>query len=365
MRILLVSGSLPPMRCGVGDYAAHLAGVLAADGDDVALLTSRGADEGTVGPSVRRFAIMEGWKLRELAKLWRVFREWRPDVVHVQYPTQGYQGGWLPNLIPLLSWIWSAKAVRTWHEGCFRRDSPPFVLQALAPGPFVVVRPDFEARIPRVLRPLLRGREGGLVIGASVIERSRASAPELEAIRASLLNGRRRLIAFFGFLYPFKGAEQLFSIANPETDAIVFVGEESVAPDYAKSLRDIAARAEWRGAVSFLGFLDPPATADVLAAADAAVLPFREGGGIWNSSIHAAAMQGTPVVTTSTERQGLDRERGVYYAAPDDLEDLREGLAAVSSMPRPDPPGEDDWHRIAREHRAIYRGEFGVYRGQR
>jgi hypothetical protein len=48
MRILLISGSLPPMRCGVGDYTASLATALGrCDDTAVAVLTDTAANPGT------------------------------------------------------------------------------------------------------------------------------------------------------------------------------------------------------------------------------------------------------------------------------------------------------------------------------
>ena len=80
----------------------------------------------------------------------------------------------------------------------------------------------------------------------------------------------------------------------------------------------------------------------MLAAADAVVLPFRSGGGSWNSSIKAAAVQGTFVLTTSTERHGLDPDGNVYYARPSDAKDLMEALrrhlGRRSACSRPSPP---------------------------
>ena len=45
MRVMLITGSFPPMHCGVGDYTCKLAAALAERADlCVTVLTSRGAE---------------------------------------------------------------------------------------------------------------------------------------------------------------------------------------------------------------------------------------------------------------------------------------------------------------------------------
>ena len=94
----------------------------------------------------------------------------------------------------------------------------------------------------------------------------------------------------------------------------------------------------------------------MLAAADAVVLPFRSGGGSWNRSIAAAALQGTFVLTTSSERHRLDPTENVYYARQGTPENLRMGSGGISvagARPPPVPP-IPTWTGIAEQHLAIY-----------
>src|ERR1700722_2066745 len=117
MRILLVSGSLPPMLCGVGDYTYQLATELGARGDlQVAVLTSRAARNAEPRGNFQLFAVVERWRLSELGRIFRILKEWRPDIVHVQTPTQGYGSSWVPRILPLLCRLAGLRVVQTWHE---------------------------------------------------------------------------------------------------------------------------------------------------------------------------------------------------------------------------------------------------------
>ena len=100
MRILLVSGSYPPHRCGVGDYVYQLAKTLSENKTlEIAVLTSviRNVN---INRNVKVFNCMTSWKIRDLFQALSVVRQFKPDIVHIQYPTQGYNGR-LPKYLPL------------------------------------------------------------------------------------------------------------------------------------------------------------------------------------------------------------------------------------------------------------------------
>src|SRR5262249_4112863 len=83
LRILLVTGSYPPMRCGVGDYTAMLAEAIGRQpGAEVAVLTSAAASAAPIGHHHRVLNVVPSWNLSGLAPAWRAAQEWSPDIVH-------------------------------------------------------------------------------------------------------------------------------------------------------------------------------------------------------------------------------------------------------------------------------------------
>jgi glycosyltransferase involved in cell wall biosynthesis len=345
------------MRCGVGDYTLRLAGALAAlPATTVGVLTSDGADvAGPARNAIEVLPVMQTWRLSGLPALLRAIRRWRPDVVHMQYPTQGYDGRLLPSLVPLLSWLCGAHPVRTWHEVHIWKATVDFLLQALPPGRFVVVRPNFVAQLPSFLATLIRSRSVSFIPSASIMPPSALGPAERQALRAHYLGDKSRLIVFFGFLYRFKGVEQLFDIADPATDRLIIAGEAGVDVAYMDQLKVRADEDDWRGSVTFTGFLDQAEISDLLAVADAVVLPFTRGGGVWNTSAHAAVRQGTPVITTSTETQEAGEAEGISFAAPGDIKAMRAALAAVPEWQVERAPAHDDpWREIADRHLGVY-----------
>lgn len=359
IRVLLVSGSAPPAPCGVGDYTHKLAQSLGAIGDiETAILTSKSVPVGAAANDVPIFPLVSDWKLSKIAQIARFIKEWGPDIVHVQYPTQGYGHGVLPSLIPLLARILGTKTVQTWHEGFRRRDALKLFFHLSAGSRQIVVRPNYIDLVHPSFRWAVRHAKPLFIPNASAIPRARCSQEELASAKRDLLQGQRRLIVFFGFLYPAKGVELLFEIADPATDHLVIAGPSEKDSLYLENLKLLAAGPKWKDRVTFMGFVSPERAALVLAAADAVILPFRQGGGGWNTSIHSAVLNDAFVITTGSKPTGHDETTNVYYARTDDVAEMRSALNQHWGR-RPafaGREGEDtgEWEVIARKHHQIY-----------
>jgi len=360
MRVLLVSGSYPPMHCGVGDYTARLAQALAQRGDiEVSIITTRGDPQSDAETAREVSRVMPDWRVRRLGALLSAARAARPDLLHLQFPGQGYNAITGPILVPCLSrTILGIPVVVTLHE-----YMPRNLKSQLARFPMIwcaaeiiVVRPDYVSRIPVPTAWFVRGKKIRFVPNASVIPPANLNAEEREAVRRPLGCGSRTLVAYFGFAYPHKGMEQLFSIADPGRHHLLLICELSSENAYHTRLLELANSSEWKDHITITGFVNSDHAAKLLAAADAVVFPFRDGGGEWNTSLHAAVLQGSFVITTSRDRNGYDPEHNVYYAKLNDVQEMRSALNGHAGTRREhstDIVG-GEWHKIAVQHRSLY-----------
>ncbi|MCL5884791.1 MAG: glycosyltransferase [Deltaproteobacteria bacterium] len=352
MRVLLVSGAYPPMQCGIGDYTARLARSLGKRKDvTVAVLTDTAA--GSAIEDVTLFPLVRTWGLRETSTVLGLMRKWRPDIVHVQYPSHSYRK--IQWVLPTLAWLASGPVVQTWHEYYSPRNWPS-VLNAALPGGLVVVRPHYMEKMPGWFRWLNRHKEVRYIPNASSIPAVSLTETERNVIHARLGASESVLIAYFGFAYPAKEIEALFEIADPQRDRLVLICDLSAADAYQASILALANRDDWAGKVTVTGFLPPDEAANLLAAADAVVLPFRDGGGEWNSSIHSAAVQGTFVLTNSRESQGYDEDANIYYALPSDVPNMQRALRQYAGRRRRRTPAIQgtNWDSIASAHMELY-----------
>jgi glycosyltransferase involved in cell wall biosynthesis len=365
LKVLLISGSYPPAQCGVGDYTAHLAGALTRSGDfEVSVLTSvlPAVEQSSSSPIV--FRTMHTWRAQAVAEVEALIRRLKPDIVHMQVPTQGYDD-WKGLALMALAVRVKLRIpfVVTAHEylpdSSVRKALWLYLLAAVA-NRIVVVRPGFRERVPKLLKLILPKRKFEFISNGSVLPKVTLSVAEREAVKRDAHCSERRLIVYFGFSFPHKGVDLLFRIADPEEHCLMFIGPLSADDPYHEELRRLAATGAWQGRATFTGFIGAEEAARLLAAADAAVFPYRTGGGVWNSSLHAAMVQDTFVLTTSLEQNGYDAPTNVYYARPGDLEEMRRALRQYQGTRRARPfTAEDEWLAIAQRHRQIFGALLG------
>jgi glycosyltransferase involved in cell wall biosynthesis len=380
MRVLLITGSFPPMRCGVGDYTFRLASALTQiSGLQVGVLTSRAAvsQESPIG--IDLMPLVQAWQWRELRTILNAIRSWAPDVVHVQFPTLGYGDKLLPWLLPLLLYVAGIPIVQTWHD-VYRLKAllkhgftVRFICKAMVPGALVSVRENYCHRTDRLLRRFLQNKTIKFIPNASSVPRVELNVAERESVRRQYARADVRVIVFFGFIYPKKRVELLFEVAQPDECHIVIIGDSfreaelqyfpgpmrELLANYRESLRQAARSDRWNGKATMTGFLPDHEAARIMAAADAIVLPFIGGAGEWNSSVHAGQAQGTFVLTTATQSRGYDLARNTYFAHENDVEEMK---AALKRYVGARSAGRNDtthpWLAISESHAKLYRAEF-------
>lgn len=355
MRILFIAGSFPPQKCGVGDYTEHLALALSKQaGVRVAVLADEQVAHAPHDPRVEVFPVARGWKVSDIPRIMKVLKEWNPDIVHIQYPTQGFYGPkFLPYDIPLIVKCLGRKVVQTWHEH-FPWNRTSIYVNGFATSRIIVVKPDFSARMSRFFRIFLPSKEFRFIPNASTIPRVLLTDEERYSLRERVSGGSKLLVTYFGFVYAHKGLEHLFRIADPERHHIVLICDLNPSDPYHRKILDLAHGRTWSGHTTITGHLPEREVGELLCATDAAVFPFIHGAGIWNTSIHAAAIQGTFVLTTSKERRGFDEQENIYFSTPGNDDEMRTALDSYIGRKNPNPPRQD-WEEIAREHLDLYR----------
>jgi glycosyltransferase involved in cell wall biosynthesis len=353
IKVLLVTGSYPPLRCGVGDYTASLAQSLRDTGQArVAILTG---DPGARAQPGIEMILIRGWSLARALEALRAATEWKADIVHVQFPTQGYRSGWLPWALPLLLRLAGLRVAQTWHEFMPMGSYLFSLLLCLATGPVIVVRPNYFQGSPFWYRWILAGRKITHIPNASSIPRAQLTAGERSELHAKLAVGQSRVIAYFGYANPNKGVETLFDVADPARDRLVLVCELHESNAYQRMILDRSRAGPWSGKVTVTGYLPADEVAKVLAASDAVVYPYPSGGGEWNTALHAATAQGVFLLATSLAREGYDPDGNIHYCRPGDIVGMRLALAARLGH-RIVPPRDvaSGWAQIAKAHLRVF-----------
>jgi len=356
MRVLFISGSFPPIKCGIGDYLLMLARALVSSGSvTVGVLTGRDAVAPAEAADIELLPVMENWSLGSLRHLLRTVRGWRPDIVHIQYPTRGYGRGKMPLLLPLLLSRQGLPVVQTWHEPLGFMRGLRYLPCAMMRDAFVTVEPDFRPFVPGFVWRLLRRKRRfrHIPVGA-MIPAVTMSPAERAALKGEYAADDRNLVVYFGFAIPSKGVEALFDIVDPEVDRLVLICELDPEDEYHRRIAGRLAEERWQGKATVTGYLPGEEVARLLAAADAALFPFAAGMTGRNTSVYAAQAQGTFVLTTHREKHGYIERENIYYARPGDLADQRAALRRYCGG-RGGAPSTADWPTIAAAHLDLYR----------
>jgi glycosyltransferase involved in cell wall biosynthesis len=299
MHVLFVTGAYPPVKCGVGAYTQRLAWALADLNDiRVTVLTDVRAIGATEQHGVKILPVIRGWRLIELIRIAKVVKKIAPDLVHIQYPTQGYSGN-MPRLMPFLMRSLGMPCVQTWHEPILGR-SGLWLLIGL--DVLITVREELMSSLPKFTQKALSNTKLSWVPAASILPTVSLCDDERSRLRQQYISDDKKLLVYYGFVAPLKGIEVLLETVVKTNTKLMMACDLDPMNDYHRSLLNRISAMGIASRVVILGFLENEELANLLAVADAVVLPFKDGAQDCNTSIDGAAAQGTFVLTTSLVR---------------------------------------------------------------
>jgi glycosyltransferase involved in cell wall biosynthesis len=352
MRVLLIAGMYPPAMCGVGDYTLHLAGAIQTQqGMQVGLLTHEPVDPLPTGVQCVHFS--GGWQWTAFMKMWRALLDYQADIVHLQYPSLGYRRCFSPILLALLARISGIRLIVTLHEPLRRWSLPWFWALVFGAKSIVYVRHNYFDLLHRIQAWYLRKRPHSLILNASAIPTSQLHASDREALRQYHLQGKKRLVCYFGFVFPGKGIEVLLDVVQTETDRLILAGAQPDAV-YLAQLHTLICKKALTDNVHLTGVMPAVQVADLLACADAVVLPLPLGAGSWNTTVHSALAQGSTVITTTLEEPRQDLQRNLFFVKPGDIQAMRDLLNRYAGHKVKPHSTYVQWQRIAQAHVQVY-----------
>ncbi|QDU32059.1 hypothetical protein KS4_00870 [Poriferisphaera corsica] len=343
MRLLILTGRIE--GCGIGMYAKHLAAHLSRVGVDVVLGCVGDGKGGWVsdedGVRVVRIDVRRG------VGMWDVLDRWKPEVVHIQYPSSESLALYL-FYKALKRFYRRVPIVTTLHE---RPNS--WRVWPIVWGAKVVISPRWAklmwgwkiATMKRMVH----------IANASMLPSAKVGRGGREKLREKWGVGKKKLVLSFGFLTPANETELLFQICDVRKHRLVVSGrafEQTEA--YHAALRDRCGEYGWDAAEVFCGYLDGQRLSDLMEVSDAIVLPYRDGGDDWNTSLLAAMEHETFKLTTSKKRRGYESETNTYYARIGDLDEMKKALERYIGVRGGDVRQGRQWEDVASEHMEVY-----------
>ncbi|MFN8458531.1 MAG: glycosyltransferase family 4 protein [Anaerolineae bacterium] len=327
-KVTFLTGEYPPMQGGIADHTAYLSKHLALCGIESAVLISRRWQQTqtskvskTFEVSVPIFASLPNWGWRCWPGVAGFLTMHRPAVLHIQYQAAAFDlGGWV-NWLPwyLKKRGLSTRVVTTFHDlrvpyifpkaGSFRWRS----MLALARYSDVVVCTNGED-----WQTLQRALEAGqakaapvlthIPLGSNVEPQPPADFDRIVWRKKYEVDNTTLLLAYFGFLNESKGGEELVEalglLRQRGLDArLLLIGGEVGHADptnvaYAQRVQTLIERYNLAKVVYRTGYTDLPEVSANLLAADAVVMPYRDGVSFRRTTLIAALRHGCPVVST-------------------------------------------------------------------
>lgn len=372
-KILMISGAMPPMSCGVGDYTAKLCGALQQGGDySVVALTSVGAAAQISGAETvkirNEIQTFGGFAFLRFVR--RVLKEEKPDIVHFQFPSSQYRGRSLPVFLwlPLMLKRASCKVVFTAHE--YNDKKIPFITAPfmLCADKIITVEDGFSKKIARNLKPFIDKNKVAYVPIGSNISLSRADETKIEQIRERVLGGKteQKILGYFGFIGEGKCFDMLLEACgslkekNALSCKIMIVGKidkEKCGEKYYEKLAAVIEKYSLGESIYETGYLPEAEVADYIKAADFFALPFKNGAACRNGSILAAAQEGKRVISSRGALTGEFFNSGQFVLIKNSVAAWEEAIRAELSADTAAAyeATVPSWEEIAKEHARIYR----------
>ncbi len=392
IKVTFLTGEYPPMQGGIADHTAYLAQYLAPLGVEASILTSRrwqqtltpapslsgrgmsrqrrgegfsssGACDTVVNvppPSV--YPVIPTWGWRCWPGVVNFIKTHRPDILHLQYQAAAFNlTGWV-NWLPwyLRQRRLPVRIVTTFHDlrvpyifpkaGAFRWRS----MLALARYSHAIIctnREDLQAlrhafpqtpSSPRFASPL--SSPTLIPLGSNVepqppVNFDRAAwRAQYQAVPNTFL------LAYFGFLNESKGGEELIAalaqLRQQGLDArLLLIGGDIGHADptnvaYAQKVQTLIDHHHLAEFVDRTGYVSLSEVSANLLAADAVVMPYRDGVSFRRTTLMAALQHGCPVVSTIPAAPDLVPEirpgENMLLVPPGDPIALAESLARLA-----------------------------------
>ncbi|MBD5100774.1 MAG: glycosyltransferase [Clostridiales bacterium] len=371
MKVLVVCGSFPPIKCGVGDYANVLYNKM-ADKIDVTVLTSKNADVPT-DSKVKIINSIEKWKGYSLYKaILKEIKRGKYDLVHFQFPTSEYVNSsiMLFIVLPIILKLRGIKVVYTIHEYSNNRWISKVLRKPAiyCSNRIIVVEDAFKSDILKRNKLINKNKINIIHIGANV-PKSTKTKDEILCLRNKILTDRRvgieKIVGYFGFINVSKRLDiilQAFAELKNENklkSLLLIIGEfnsEKCPQELFDELQNIIKNNELEDYIYITGYVEDLEVGDYLKASDATVFLFKNGVSVRNGSMLAAQQEGRTIITTRPTNNLEYFDNGQFRLVENDVETVKAEILRAQDNPTENfiQNDNDPWDAIVHKHIEIY-----------
>ncbi|MEA5007113.1 glycosyltransferase [Clostridium tyrobutyricum] len=318
MKLCIITGTLPPIKCGVGDYTKILCNNLSQNEEiDLSVISTKGVEK---NDKYKIYDICQQWDKKEIKNIIDKIYEINPDVINIQYPTSAYKKNIMINILPFFSYK-KFKIVTTIHEysdnsklGKIRIWSNIFCSKAI-----IVVDKKYKKDIKKI--PFFRNKEIYFINIGCNIPKSKITKQETQKIRHSILkNSCDRIMGYFGFVNKTKGIESIiYSMnilkqKNNLKTMFLIIGELKKDDEYHVFLTNLINKFNLNDYIYVTGYLKAEEVGKYINAADFMTLPFVNGLSTKNGSFLASIQEEKYIITTKkNNNEETIKDKNIFY----------------------------------------------------
>lgn len=339
MKILIISGSYPPIKCGVGDYTYILANKL-SENADVTVLTSIDAGCHVDGKVTVKNVVKKWSGLYVVKTILKEIKNCKYDVVHIQFPTVKYKRNSIANYVflPFILRLKKVKVVYTLHEysNNSKLSKAVRIPSILCANRIVIVDNLFQKELFEKFKRR-KDKIRYINIGANV-ERSSATDLEIGLLRKTLKRGDEKLLAHFGFVNRSKRLDLILkAMAELKNEGrlnsrLVLVGEfseECCGKELYSELNSIITENCLKDNITVTGYVESN-VGDYFRASDSAIMLFNNGVSVRNGSVLAAQQEGVRIITSKPVRD-INVFGNQFYYVENTVESVKESIISVQN----------------------------------
>ncbi len=355
-RITFVSGSWPPIRCGVGDYLYSLVSHLRHLKAEVVTSVDAKKAEG-VNP------VVTDWQFSSWPVIKKAITGTNPDIIHFQYHTVPYGRKFFPNYLPrLLYSAYKVPKLATIHEfHDASRLGQMRVEYTLKPFKHVLVsnvedQQALQKKFPNKLVHLVRVGSNIPVTSIGLFERKK--------LQKELNPEGKKLVVYFGYIDPSKGVEQLVesTLHWPQDTRLVLATEHDPSNTFhAKLHQKIVSTCM---DIHWTGFLSSERISALLHMCDVVCLPFDQPVSMRRGSLIAALEHHKPIITTGPASEVLVHKKNSWLLTNNNPSEIQQAvttllsdvkLATLLRSQTKQIAKQFEWGQIVEQHEEIYR----------
>ncbi len=363
MKIAMITGAIPPAKCGVGDYTDVLVSNLIHAGIEVDVITD--IKYGESGKGYKLLNVVKQWYgISFILTILKTLQQSKYDVVHIQYPTISYKGYIEINLLPIILRAKGYKVVYTLHEYSQRP-----LLSRIRRWPSVkashkvIVVEDIFKRDLEKLRLVTTETKVEVIFIGSNIPKSDKAETDLTELKHQIFGIYNGLIAsYFGFINPNK--ELIITIEsmnklqkeNQLFFQLLIIGELNPNDPYQNEILNLIRLYNLEDKIKITGFLNKELVGNYIACSDFAISLFKNGVSIRNGSFLALYQEGIKVITSKPHTGYPVNLKNAIFINNNSTSELTNALLNIQKSDlNKNVESISDWNNIAFKHINIYK----------